>query len=120
MTKHFIEFFFTDNFPVGPVVRPIKKRDDTIVKLPEGAIGYRFFDREEMIVDGHPMFGGRYNVSNVRYYGTTFTLNQIKRVFDGAEQLVEIMKELGYERAIITKNNSVFFIEKEDLVMETV
>ena len=117
MTKHYVEFFYTSRIPVGPEEEEIAERSYNLVKVPKGAIGYRFFDREENIVDGKPVESYRYNYSPYLYWGMPLTQKDVRKMYGRMSPFYKFMKEKEYDRAVLTDDNNIFFVEDEDRIL---
>ena len=75
MLKHYVEFSYPGAFFSEYSSEEIAERKAELVKVPEGAFAYRFYDREEGEVDGETLCGERKNYSslcNNAYFATFF------------------------------------------------
>lgn len=117
MLKHYVEFFYTGKFPVGPEEEEIAERNSKLVKLPEGACGYRFFDREENVIDGETVKDEPYNYSPYIYEGELLTIKDVKKLEGRKSLRYKFMKKNGYQRAVLTKDGNIICVEEGDRIV---
>ena len=118
MLKHFVEFFYTSKIPVGPEEEEIEERRDSLVKLPKGASGYRFFDREETIVDGELVKDDPCNFSPYLYFGELLSRKDVKKRCGRKSLIYKFMKAKDYSRAVLTGDNTILCVEEDDIVLK--
>lgn len=117
MIKHYIEFFYTSEPPVGPVEMEIAERNDLYGSIPVGASGYRFFDRKEEVIDGETVKFARYNISPYVFYGRCFSLKEVRKYLGRKSTFYRFMKNNNYKRAVLTDDGNLICLEKEDKVI---
>lgn len=118
MTKHYVEFFYTSKIPVGPEEKEIAERSDDLVRVPKGASGYRFFDREETIVDGEPVKDDPCNFSPYIYFGTSLTQKDVRKLYGRKSPIYKFMKGKEYYRAVLTDDNVIMCVEEDDKILK--
>lgn len=65
MLKHYVEFFFPGLIFSEVTTREVADRDRPPADIPHGASSYRFFDQEEVEVDGQVLKGEPRNYSDL-------------------------------------------------------
>lgn len=97
--------------------RDAKKISDTI---PEGAIGFRFFDRTEVQEGKETLVGKPKNHSGWYYVGgREMTLADVKKEMPDKTILIRNMESNGYSRIVFTRHNQALPLEKNDVVLES-
>lgn len=118
MLKHFVRFFMAAAYDLGPVDQEIEERDDLLVELPEGAIGYCFVDKDVSVVDEKPVVGEDLNVTPYKFFGVPLTRKQVKAQFGSKSLYYIFMKKKHYKRTVLTKDGILFCVNKEDHIIE--
>ena len=107
MLKHYVEYLYEQGLSInGASICEVSKRDVSEIKLPENALGFRFFDREIVSTDNEVFVGERKNFSGWYYEGETMTIEQLKESLGGAGKysiLVHNMEVNGCSTVIKTK-----------------
>lgn len=117
MLIHYVEFSFAGAIFCECSVEKIAERKAELVKLPEGAFRYQFFDREEIEVDGEKIFGKRKNESAFTYFGKKYTLEEVKKMFPQEELLIRQMERKGWNQVVQTCIGNWKPLEKGDIVI---
>lgn len=102
MLKHYVEFSFPGAFFSEYSVKEVAERNPELITVPEGAFAYRFFDRIETVVDGETLTGERKNFSPFTYFGTAYTLEEVKAQFPEYTILISNMECNGWNRVVKT------------------
>ncbi|MCI8832802.1 MAG: hypothetical protein HFJ19_01140 [Clostridia bacterium] len=112
-TRHFVEYLYP-GFPMINVSSPKEIVEREVTELPEGAIGYRFFD-------GKP--DNRENVSGRYYRGKKVEWQQMTEKLEATDDPYEtgLIKELllkmdGHD-VVITKDDQMFRLYEGDTVI---
>lgn len=77
MLKQYIEFFFPGSFVSESSTHEVDSRIPP-TELPNGAYGYRFFSRSEVVQDGETLRGKPKDYSGTAYFGEVLTLADVK------------------------------------------
>jgi len=115
MIKQYVDFLYPVNTTSEVSEKEIESRKE-IIRLPKGAYGYRFFEREETGTEDGITYGIKKNHSGVVYYGTEITLAQLKRESPGENVLIANMEKNGYKRAVKTEFGQYFPLSNSDTV----
>jgi len=115
MVKVYVEFLFQENVSSDVAEKEVSNRKE-VVKLPKGAYGYRFFDREEIEENGDITFGAKKNHSGVTYFGREYTLAQVKRNFPEERFLAAMMESNGYTKAVRVPSGQFYPLANSDIV----
>jgi hypothetical protein len=115
MQKLYVEFLFPGNVVSDISEKEVGSRKEAI-KLPKGAYGYRFFEREETGPDDDITYGAKKNHSGVIYYGAEITLTQLKKEMPGKHAFISMMEKNGYKRAVKTILGQLFPLANSDSV----
>lgn len=115
MLKLYVEFLFPGNTVSDISEKEVLTRKESI-KLPKGAYGYRFFEREETGNDDDIKYGIKKNHSGVVYYGTEITLAQLKKEMPGEHALISMMEKNGYKRVVKTQFGQFIPLANSDSV----
>lgn len=118
MLKHYVEFSYPGAFLSEYSSEEIAERKAELVKVPEGAFAYRFYDREEVEVDGETLCGERKNYSSRTYFGKAYTLEEVKREFPQYETLIFNMECNGWNRVVQTRRGNWQPLGEGDIVIE--
>lgn len=115
MQKHYVEYSFIGE---KREVRELEHRKGVKVKIPEGAIAYRLFDRTELMYNGENLVGQRRNITPLTYIGKEYTIGQIRESFPDCRALISNMEIGEKTRAVKTKNGVWRMLESDDIVVE--
>lgn len=99
MTIQYIEILYPGSFVSETEFQKCKSRDDTL-KLPKGAYGYRFCDREEIVVDGNTLVGDFKNFSNWFYRGEVYELARVEKELPDEHILLANMRVNKWARVL--------------------
>ena len=105
---------------------PVATRDiaKTALALPEGAYGFRFFDRTEATVDGEELLGKPKNFSPTYYPGgKIYTLEQVERgdlktPRCGNDILIGNMRRNNFPRVVETRTGNVYPVSEGDQIID--
>lgn len=86
MLKHFVEFVYPAGIFFLYYERhtggEVTERKHELVTVPERALGYCFYDQEQIVTDdGELLIGKRKNYSGFTYFGQAHTLEEFKQRF---------------------------------------
>jgi len=115
MIKLYIEFLFPSSVVSDLSEKAVQSKKETF-KLPKGAFGYRYFEREETGEGDAIKFGSKKNYSGIVYYGKEYTLNQLKREMPGEHALIAMMEHSGYKRIVKTQQGQCIPLANSDVV----
>ncbi|MBU4348263.1 hypothetical protein KJ671_02040 [Patescibacteria group bacterium] len=102
----YIEFMFPWNLYKDNLIQKIGMRDASMIKIPKGIYGLRFFD----IIPGTVNIGGerirlkskRINVSPMFYYGDkVYTIAEFERKFPNEENALCYVEDKKWEKIIV-------------------
>lgn len=102
MLKHYVEFLYPGVFVSESYEREIKSRDN-IKNIPKNCYGYRFFDREEIVINKENLVGKEKNYSGTYYFGESFTLNEVKKLNGNHKILIDNMKINNWKKVVKTR-----------------
>lgn len=110
--KHFIEVIFPGLLHCSSSEQEIEERNPNRVELPEGAEGFRFFDKNEA--------EEKINYSGWYYVGKAYTLEEVENLFseEGKEQFLKSMRRNNWSCIVKTCQNSCYPLRKNDTVIE--
>ena len=117
MVKHYVEFFFPDYCFSKREAVEIEERNSELVKVPEGAFAYRFFDRHVEKFMGKPFFGTQTNFSAITYFGTEYSFDDIKNLFPESKSLISFMEASKSKRIVKTKIGNWQVLCEGDIVI---
>lgn len=112
-TRHFVEYFYP-GFPMLNVSSPHEIVERKVTELPEGAIGYRFFD-------GTP--DDRYNVSGRYYKGQKVEWQQMNEKLEATDDpyetgLIEkLLLKMDGQDIVVTEDDQMFWLCEGDTVI---
>lgn len=99
--------------------KKIEARDPEKVaaKMPEGAIGFRFFDQTKIEVDKEALTGEPKNYSGWYYVdGKEMTLDEVKREMPERKILIRNMESNSYDRIVYIRDQALP-LRKDDKVI---
>lgn len=91
-----------------------------IESIPDNVYGFRFFDREETVVDGKKVHGKMENLSPWTYVGKSFTMEEIAKQFPEEKILLQNMEINHWNRAVLSKFNNWVPLSEEDIVIPSI
>ena len=81
MTKHFVRFYFQGVIISETEDREVTNRDIRDITVPQHAYGYRFFDKEEVVINGEVLRGSIKNSSEKFIIGTLMTIEEVRKTY---------------------------------------
>lgn len=119
MLKHYVEYVYP-----GCIVSESSKREVTDripelarEKMPEGAFGFRFMDRQEMTSNGETLSGEFKDIGSWHYEGTMYTIEEVKSLFPDKEILISNMECNHWNRVVKTKFGQFINLNDGDVVL---
>lgn len=92
MTKHYVEFTYPGSFFSETSSKQVDSHDPASITLPKGAYAFRFYDLEEIELNGETLTGEPKNYSPRYIKGEKVTLEQAKRNLPTTHTLVSNME----------------------------
>lgn len=119
ITKHYVRYFYPGFLLDETETKEVSKRDVKLA-LPDGAFGYMFFDRDEILnpETGERLKGKEKNFSGVYYYGQDYTLSEVKTLYPNEKILIANMEVNGYYMVVKTKRGNWKPVNKKDIVIK--
>ena len=117
MLRHYVEIFYPGSLFQRSEVKEIEERNPALVDVPDDAFGYRFFDRTEVMSDGKVATGEKENISGMTYFGTAYTLEEIKAKFPQDKTLISNMELYKWKYLVKTRCGNWQVLEKGDQVI---
>jgi hypothetical protein len=77
MLQHYIQWMYPGSFVAETNSFLVDQRDVLQSEVPRGAVGYRFFSREEVVLDGETLIGKAKNYSGWRYFGVEVPAEEV-------------------------------------------
>lgn len=118
MLKHYVEFSYPGAFFSEHSIKEIAERKPELVNAPEDAFAYRFYDREEVEVDGELLCGERKNFSAFTYFGKVYSLEEVKAEFPQYTTLINNMECNGWNKVVRTRRGNWQPLGEGDIVIE--
>jgi len=115
--KHYVEFYFPGIIVMESSILKIKSRKEEF-KIPDGAYGYRFFDKEEVKIKGEILEGRRKNWSGTYYFGEVLSLKELKERFPDEDTLIHNMEMNDWEQIVRTTRGIFQPFEKGDKIIK--
>lgn len=115
MTKLYVEFFYPGSLFSESTTQEVTSKEN--IKLPERAFGYRFFEREEVTLEGGELLkGANKNHSGMYYKGTLYTLEEVKQIPN--TEILQCNMEMNGDKLVIKTiiGNWQPFTEKDTLI----
>lgn len=106
MTKTYIEYFYPGSFVSETSIEEVKDR--TITKdIPKGAYCFRFFDREEIEVNGEVLRGKAKNHSK-EYYpdAELYDVERVMREVTNPSILIRNMEGNGWKQVVKSRRGN--------------
>lgn len=117
MLKHYVRFSFPGAFFSEYETEEVAERNPELITVPDGAFAYCFFDRTEEVVDGEKLIGKEKNFSPLTYFGTAYTLEEVKAQFPEYTTLISNMECNGWNRVVRTRRGNWQPLEEGDKVI---
>jgi hypothetical protein len=117
MLKHYVEFLYPGILFSDTSEDEVETRDIHKLEIPEYSFGFRFFDREQTILDGEVLTGKSKNYSNWYYYGKVMTIDDVKEQEPDQRILISNMENNDYKRIVRTKFGQSIPVQDEDVVI---
>ena len=118
MLQHYVEFIYPGLIVSNRSTHIIQDRNHLIVERQDNSFGFRFFDKEEVIVEGEKLRGVQKNTSVWYYYhGDVYTIDQVKEEFEHEKILISNMFNNSIERVLRTKFGQFIPLTNEDIVL---
>ncbi len=115
--KHYVEFAFPGCFFNEYESQEVPERNPEVINVPENAFAFRFYDRTEVTMDGELLIGEKKNYSPWTYFGTAYTVEEIKANFPQYQTLISNMENNGWDRAVKTRAGNWQPLEENDIVI---
>lgn len=109
--KHFIEIMYPSIFHATYSEEEIEERNPKSVKLPDGAEGFRFFDKNEE--------EEKVNYTGWYYVGRKYTVEEVESMFSEEERghLARNMRRNGWTYIVKTCENSCYPFREDDKIL---
>lgn len=104
MNRPFVEFYFPGVSVAGQNEREVVSRENVVI--PEGAISYRFFDKDEA--------GNKIDFSSYLWVGTMYSFEEFKIKYPQLANDTELTKA---QRIVKTRTGGFYPIADDDLVI---
>lgn len=111
----YIEIYVCGLMNVETIVQKVKNRNMPN-ELSDSVIAYRFFDRDEMVINNALIAGDNYNYSPMTYLGQEFYLSDLKNC-PNTTALQEKMKANNWKKVICTKSGHLQPINEDDMLV---
>ena len=121
MVKHFIEtvgmynFRFNGSLGASYEEKEVESRESN--GIPDEVFGFRYFDREVIIVEGKEIYGEKINISPWTYIGEIFTKEDIAKKFPEQKILLENMEANNLDRMLHARFDNWIPLGDEDRVI---
>lgn len=117
MLKHYVRFYYTGVLFSETSTIEVKARKYKGIRAPTACFGFRFFDVEETKINRKVLRGDEENFSGMYYFGTVYTLNQIKKRFPTEKILIRNIKRTNTKKAVKTRCGNWQSFQKRDRVI---
>lgn len=100
----------------------VKVADRSVVELPKGSFGYRFFEREETELNGKLLVGPSENFSGLHTQGEVLTLEEIKQKLPKTRDNLTLISNLecnGFKKAVRTIMGNWQYFQDGDVLLPT-
>lgn len=111
----YIELYICGLMNVETITKKVKNRNRP-TDLSDEVIAYRFFERDEVVINNCLIAGENRNYSPMNYLGQEFSLNDLKNCPNTAA-LQEKMKANNWKKVICTKLGRLQPINDEDMIV---
>lgn len=118
MIKHYVEYFYPGLICSETSEVETKDRYPSSLNVPDNAFGFRFFDKEEIVLEsGNVLKSDRQNYSPNYYYGEKYTLNQVKLYYPESKTLIANMEWNHWDAVVRTKFGQFIPLTNNDIVL---
>ena len=117
MLKHYVQYLFPGILFDEYIEEEIADRNAALVSVPNSAFGYRFFDKTEIVFCGEKLVGESKNFSPTTYFGTVYTLEEIKRQFPEYQTLIDNMEANDWNQVVRTRTSTWKPLKEGDVVI---
>lgn len=117
MLKHYVEFLHPGIIVTENSSEEVNHQNPDLIKLPEGAFGFRFYDRQEKKSEGELLVGKPKNHSHWFMQGEVLTLIDVRLSFPDKKTLISNMERNKIRRVCKTKFGQFVPLEKEDTII---
>lgn len=118
MLKHFVEFSCPGAFFSEYSCKEIPERNPEVVSVPNRAFAYRFYDQEQVFLDGELLKEEPKNYSAYTYFGKSYTIEEVKQEFPEAKNLIWNSENNGWNKAVKTICGNWQPLMEGDIVIE--
>lgn len=116
--RHYVEFLYPGAFVSESSVREIKEGERDNIEIPDGAFGYRFFERMETKSDnGETLKGNKRNVTGWHYKGQKLSLVDIENMYPEKDILISNMRNNNWMYVVKTKFGQFIPLSGGDVVL---
>lgn len=115
MIKTYVEFFVPGSFFSESSVKEVTDRSSP-KNIPDNVFAYRFYDIEEVVLNGEKLKSNTKNHSGMYYFGKAYTLSEIKENFPSQEILISNMKCNNWKKVVKTKMGNFQPLNENDVV----
>ena len=118
MIKQYVEFFYPGSFVSTTSELEVADRKP-LREIPDGAYGYRFFARIEVVEEGETLVGKNKDYSPMTYYGEALTLKDIKAMKPPGDYSILVLNMEGnkWGRVVRTIHGSFRPLSDGDVVL---
>ena len=85
--------------------------------LPNGAFGFRFYEREVQVINNEELKGSPKNYSGWHYVGVKLSLEDVKYKHPDKRILISNMENNGYSHVVFTKFGQFIPVGSKDVVL---
>lgn len=117
MLKYYMETMYPGVFLGESSIVEVNDIHVENVKLPERAIGFRFFSKTIAQLDGEELCSPPKNYSGWYYKGEEFTLDRVKREKPNETILISNMECNHWDRIVMFPNGQCYNLNDEDTVI---
>lgn len=118
MLKHFVEILFPGIIVSERRVQEVADRNPSLITVPVDAFAFRFFDCQVAKSNGDIFVSNKQNFSPFTYFGTVYTLEEVKKQFPEHTILIENMECNGHQKMVRTHRENWFSLKEGDKVVE--
>ena len=119
MKVNYVEYLCVGSFFSESVIKKIDSKDINLARasMPNGGFGFRFFEKEEQMIDGEQLTGKPKNYSKWFYIGEKLSLNDVKYKYPDKTILISNMEMNGWSHVVKTKFGQFMQMETGDVVL---
>lgn len=120
MTKIYVEFLYGGMFSDTGAPQEITHRDPSKIVIPDGACGFRFYEREVVWVNNEECKSNIKNPTGWYYKGTKLSLDDVKARNVGGRHdiLIGNMECNHWDYVCMFDGGYVYPLNKNDIVLE--